>query len=608
MENNKLHKKIIIISLILLVFLIYIIRLFTLQVLDSDYKLSAENNVFRRVIEYPTRGLIFDRKGQLLVYNKPVFDISIVPKEIKEFDTLLLCKFLNIKEKDLKEKIRKAKKYSRYKPSIILQSVGFQHYSLLQENLYKFKGFYLNSRTLRAYQRPIAANILGYISEVDTAITNHDNYYKSGDYIGRSGIEKSYEEVLRGEKGVKIRMVDVHNRVKASYKDGKYDKSAKSGKNLVCSIDARLQEYGEKLMKNKKGSIVAIEPASGEILTLLTSPSYDPELLVGRDRTKNYRKLRNNKGKPLYNRALLGRYNPPGSTFKTVQALIALQEGVITTGTSLPCNGGYSVGSFHQHCHHGGSVGFLRSIQGSCNAYYSQVFMKVLQDDKFDSISHAYRNWREHLLAFGIGRKLNIDLPYESRGTLYPKEYYDRAFKGKQWKPLRLVSMAIGQGKVGVTQLQLANMCATIANKGFYYIPHIIKSIDGKEGSLDKRFYEKQMTKINQEYFQPVIDGMELVVKSGTARIAYLPNITICGKTGTAENPQGEDHSIFIAFAPKENPKIAIAVYVENAGFGSRYAAPIASLMIEKYLTDSISRPYIEERMLNSQIKYEEKL
>ncbi len=606
MEQNKLHKQIIVIALFLVVLLIYIIKLFTLQVLDSDYKLSAENNVFRHVIEYPARGLIFDRNGKLLVYNKPVFDISIIPNEIKSFDTLLLCKFLNIDKELLKKQIHNAKKHSRYKPSIILQAVDFKDYSLLQENLYKFKGFYLDKRTLRAYQKPIAANILGYISEVDTSITNNNKYYKSGDYIGRSGMEKSYEEALRGEKGVKIRMVDVHNRVKASYKNGKYDKASKAGKDLVSSIDADLQEYGEKLMQNKKGSIVAIEPASGEILTLLTSPTYNPELLVGRDRSKNYKILRRNKDKPLYNRALLGKFNPPGSTFKTVQALIGLQEGVITTSTNLPCNGGYSVGSFHQHCHHGGSVGFLRSIQGSCNAYYSQVFMKILRDEKFDSISHAYRNWRNHLLTFGIGRKLHIDLPYESKGTLYSKAYYDRTFKGKQWKPLRLVSISIGQGKIGVTQLQLANMCATIANRGFYYIPHIVKSINGGKDSLDKRFYEKQFTSIDRQHFEPVIDGMELVVLSGTARIAHIPNISVCGKTGTAENPQGKDHSIFMAFAPKENPKIAIAVYVENAGFGSRFAAPIASLMIEKYLTDSISRPYLEERMLNAKIEYDE--
>ncbi len=606
MEQNQLHKQIIVIALFLVVLLIYLIRLFTLQVLDSDYKLSAENNVFRHVIEYPTRGLVFDRNGKLLVYNKPVFDITIIPNEIKSFDTLLLCKFLDIDKEVLKKQISTAKKYSGYKPSTILQSVDFKDYSLLQENLYKFRGFYLNERTLRAYQRPIAANILGYISEVDTSITNNNKYYKSGDYIGRSGIERSYEEVLRGKKGVKIRMVDVHNRVKASYKNGKYDTLAKAGKDLICSIDANLQEYAEKLMLNKKGSIVAIEPASGEILTLLTCPSYNPNLLVGRDRTKNYKKLKQDKGKPLYNRALLGKYNPPGSTFKTVQALIGLQEGVITTSTNLPCNGGYSVGSFHQHCHHGGSVSFLRSIQGSCNAYYSQVFMKVLRDEKFDSISHAYRNWRNHLLTFGIGRKLHIDLPYESGGTLYSKEYYDRFFKGKQWRPLQLVSMSIGQGKIGVTQLQLANMCAIIANKGFYYIPHIVKSINGGKDSLDKRFYKKQITSIDSQYFAPVIEGMELVVLSGTARIAHIPNVSVCGKTGTAENPQGEDHSIFIAFAPKEKPKIAIAVYVENAGFGSRFAAPIASLMIEKYLTDSISRPYLEERMLNAKIEYDE--
>lgn len=604
MGSTNSNRKIIIIALFTLVLLIYIARLFSLQVVDSDYKLSAENNVFRYIIEYPTRGLIFDRNGKLLVFNKPVFDLTVIPHELEAFDTLLLCQLIDLDKKTLKKQLKTARRYSRYKPSVILQFLDYKQYSLLQENLYKFKGFYTQARTVRSYTDSIAANMLGYIGEVDTFITNHNSYYKSGDYIGKSGIEKSYENILRGKKGVKVRMVDAHNRVKGSYRAGKYDTTAISGTNIVSSIDADLQKYAEKLMRNKKGSVVAIEPGTGEILTLLTSPSYNPELLVGRQRTKNYRKLQFDKRKPLYNRAIQGRYNPPGSTFKIVQALIGLQEGVITTNTVLPCNGGYTVGSFHQHCHHGSAVSFLHSIQSSCNAYYSQVFMKVLRNNKFDSISQAYDNWRKHLLSFGIGRKLNIDFPYESTGTIYSKKFYDKRFKGKQWKPLRFVSMAIGQGEVGVTQLQLANMCATVANRGFYYIPHVVKAIN-KNDKIDKRFYKKQFTSIDQKYFEPVVEGMELVVTSGTARIAYMPNISICGKTGTAENPRGKDHSIFIAFAPKDNPKIALAVYVENAGFGSTVAAPIASLMIERYLTDSISRPYLEQRILKTQIKYD---
>jgi penicillin-binding protein 2 len=604
-ENTNSNRKLIIIGLFLLVFFIYIIRLFTLQVLDSSYKLSAENNVFRHIIQYPTRGLIFDRNGKLLVFNQSVFDVVVVPNEIEEFDTLFFCKLIDIEKDELKDKLNDAKNYSGYKPSIIIQLLNFKQYSLLQESIYKFKGFYTQERTVRSYTQPIAASVLGYVGEVDASDINRNPYYISGDYIGKSGIEKSYEEVLRGKKGVKIQMVDVHNRVKGSYEEGKYDTAAIVGANIITSIDADLQAYGEQLLKNKKGSVVAIEPATGEILALLTSPTYDPSLLVGRERTKNYRKLQFDKDKPLYNRAIQGRFNPPGSTFKTVNALIGLQEGVITTKTSLPCNGGYRVGSFHQHCHHGGSVNFQRSISGSCNAYYSQVFMRILRDNKFDSISHAYANWRKHLLTFGIGRRLGTDLSHESKGTIYTKEFYDKRYKGKQWRPLQFVSMAIGQGEVGVTQLQLANMCAVIANRGFYYIPHVVKAINEKD-SIDSRFYRKRKVSIDREHFDPVIDGMEKAVSSGTATRAYLPHIKICGKTGTAENPQGKDHSIFIAFAPMDNPKIAIAVYIENGGFGSTYAAPIASLMIEKYLTDSISRPYVERRMLDAKIKYDE--
>jgi len=602
-ENIYSNRRLFVTGFFILVIFIYVIKLFSLQVIDSTYKLSAENNVFRHIVQYPSRGLIFDRNGELLVFNQYVFDIVVVPKEMKSFDTTLFCKIVEIDKSELVKKLKEAKKFSPFKPSVIIQLLDFKRYSLLHENMYKFQGFEVQSRTIRTYNKPIAASLLGYIGEVDENLIKNNPYYRIGDYIGISGIEKSYEEVLRGKKGVKIYMVDVHNRIKGSYEDGKFDSIALVGANLTTSIDAKIQEYGESLIKNFKGSIVAIEPSSGEILAMVTSPTYDPNLLVGKQRADNYKILQLDKNKPLFDRAISAMY-PPGSTFKTVDALIALQEGLINPQTVFPCNGGFRVGSFYQKCHHGGSINFIQSIQGSCNAYYSQVFMRILNDNKFDSIGNAYANWRNHLLDFGIGRKLNTDLSHELKGILYTKARYDKYFEGKKWKPLRLVSMAIGQGELGITPLQLANICAGIANRGFYYIPHIVKGINEND-KIDARFYIKQSFKINREYFDPVIDGMEMVVKAGTATVAFLPDIAICGKTGTAENPHGEDHSIFIAFAPKDNPKIAIAVFVENAGFGSTVAAPIASLIIEKYLTDSISRPYLEERIKNTIIKYE---
>lgn len=595
MENKYSNRKLVISGFIILIFFIFIIRLFYLQVPDNHYKLSAENNATRHMTQYPSRGLIFDRNGELLAFNKPVFDVLVVKKEVEKFDTLEFCQIVGIEKAELIKKFSKIK--SRFKPQIIIKLLSFERYSLLEEKLYKFRGFYTQTRTIRAYAKPVAANVLGYIGEVNQTTIDNQPYYQSGDYIGISGIEKSYEKEFRGIKGIKIFTVDVHNRIKGSYKDGEYDSIAFVGANITTTLDARLQAYGEALMANKKGSIVVIEPSTGGILCLVTSPAYNPNLLVGRDRTKNYNILKNNEGKPLFNRAISASY-PPGSTFKTVNALIGLQEKVITTKTVLPCNGGYRVGNFYQSCHHGGAVNFIHSIQRSCNAYYSQVFMRILRDNKFDSISIAFDNWRNHLLKFGIGRKLQTDLSYELKGIVYTKEHYDKYFNGK-WRPLRLVSMAIGQGELGITPLQMANVTAVIANHGYYYIPHIVKEIQGRN-SIDARFYKKNYVGIDSTYFLPVIDGMELVVKSGTATRAYLPGIIICGKTGTAENPHGKDHSIFIAFAPKKNPKIAISVYVENAGYGSTWAAPIASLMIEKYLNDSISRPYVEKKMLNA--------
>ncbi len=597
MENKYANRKLIISGFMILILFIFITRLFYLQVPDNHFKLSAENNATRHLTQYPSRGLIFDRNGELLAYNKPVFDVLVVKKEITEFDTTEFCKIVGIEKAEFLKKFNNI--VSRFKPHIIIQLLSFEKYSLLEEKLYKFKGFYTQTRTIRAYAKPVAANVLGYVGEVNQKTIENQPYYKSGDYIGISGIEKSYEKEFRGKKGIQIFTVDVHNRIKGSYKDGKYDSIALVGLNIETTLDAELQTYGEALMKNKRGSIVAIEPSTGGILSLVTSPNYNPNLLVGRKRTQNYKILSNDSLKPLFNRAIRSSY-PPGSTFKTVNALIGLQEKVISTKTVLACNGGFRVGGFHQHCHHGGAVNFIRSIQSSCNAYYSQVYMRILKDSKFDSISNAFDNWRNHLLKCGIGRKLSTDLSFELKGIVYTKNYYDRFFNGK-WRPLRLVSMAIGQGELGITPMQMANITATIANRGYYYIPHIVKEIQGSD-SIAARFYKKNYVGVDSIYFPPVIDGMELVVKSGTATRAYLPSIEICGKTGTAENPHGEDHSIFIAFAPKEKPKIAIAVYVENAGYGGTWAAPIASLMIEKYLNDSISRVYQEDRILKANL------
>ncbi len=599
MENKFANRKVIISGFIVLILLIYISRLFYLQVPDNHYKRSAENNATRHIIQYPSRGLIFDRNGELLAYNKPVFDVQVVFREVKAFDTTEFCDIVGEDRAEFVKRYKEMKSTSSwFRPKTIISLLSFERYSLLEEKLFKFRGFYTQPRTIRAYAKPVAAAVLGYVGEVNKKDIEKDSYYQSGDYIGISGIERSYEKEFRGKKGVKIFTVDVHNRIKGSYKDGRYDSIAIAGKNITTTLDAELQAYGELLLKNKKGSLVAIDPGTGEILALVSSPTYDPNLLVGRNRAKNYKMLKNDKNQPLYNRAISAIY-PPGSTFKTVNALIGLQEKVITTRTVLPCNGGFRVGNFHQYCHHGSAVTFLHSIQGSCNAYYSQVFMRLMNNKNYDSVSIAFDSWRNYLLKFGIGRKLNTDLSYEQKGILYTKEHYNKLFKGRAWKPLRLVSMAIGQGELGITPLQMANVTAAIANKGYYYIPHIVKDIESKD-SIDARFYVKNYVGIDSAYFPPVIEGMEMVVKSGTATRAYLSNITICGKTGTAQNPHGEDHSIFIAFAPKENPKIAISVYVENAGYGGTWAAPIASLMIEKYLTDSISRPYMEEKILNA--------
>lgn len=594
--------------IIILVGLVYIIRLFFLQVIDSTYKLDASNNVLRYVTQFPARGLIYDRNGELLVYNEAAYDLMLIPRQLKAFDTTEFCKILNITKQYVDEGIEKAKKYSVYNSSIFLKQVSAKTYATLQEKLYKFPGFFVQARTLRKYTSENGAHLLGYVGEVNDKIIENDEYYKLGDYIGISGIEQSYEKQLRGKKGVNIYLVDVHNRIKGPYANGRLDKKAEVGANIISTVDSKLQAYGEKLMKNKIGSIVAIEPKTGEILALVSAPGYNPELLIGRQRTKNYVTLMSDTLKPLFNRALMAQY-PPGSTFKIINALIGLQEKVLYTGTKYECQGAYYSRNFRLGCHiHKSPLNLIESIQMSCNTYYCNVFRSILDNKKYPSIRESFDQWRDYIMSFGFGQYLNTDFTNELKGLVPTKQTYDRIYGEKGWSSLTLISMAIGQGELGTTPLQMANMTAAIANRGYYITPHIVKEIEG-DYELDTRYEEKHYTKIDSNYFNIVIEGMDLAVNGeagsgSTARMAQIPEVTVCGKTGTAENPHGEDHSIFIAFAPKDDPKIAIAVYIENGGFGGTWAAPTAKLMIEQYLNDSIAVPWWEDYILNAKINY----
>ena len=578
----------------------YIIKFFSIEVMDSSYKLSAESNVFRKVVDYPARGLVFDRNGKLLVYNESSYDLLVVPNRVPEFDTADLCNILGITLEQFRTEFNKAVKYAKYKESVIFKQITKQRYAYLLEKMYKFPGFEVQERTARRYEHNAAAQVLGYVREVDKKDIEADPYYKSGDYIGVAGIEKSYERFLRGKKGLKIFIVDVKNRVQGKYKEGKYDTVAIVGKNIVSTLDIDLQLYGEKLMQNKIGSVVAIEPSTGEILALVSAPGYDPNMLVGSDMAINYPKLLRDKYKPMFNRALMAAY-PPGSTFKPINALIGLQEGVITVGSAFPCNGGFRVGAHTLHCHHAGSLDLIPAIQHSCNAWFCYAYTKILGDRKFGRTDSAYSNWQRRVQSFGLGKKLDSDLSQESKGIIYSKNYFNKYYGEGHWTAYTIISMSIGQGELGFTPFQICNACATIANRGYYYIPHIVKKIEDEQ-DIDPKFHVRQETGIKREHFDPVIEGMYAVCEMGTGRSARVPGVKVCGKTGTAQNPHGKDHSIFEAFAPKDDPKIAIAVYVENGGFGATYAAPIAGLMIEKYLNDTITRPDVEKRIINANL------
>ncbi len=589
------------ISICLVVGLVFAARLFYIQVLDDSYKLSANNNVLRYVTEFPARGIIYDRKGRQMVTNEAAYDLMVIPRQIKGLDTLDLCNILDISKADFIERMKKIKVYSRYKPSIFEPQLDKETYAVFQEKLYKFGGFYCQVRTLRKYKDKAAAHLLGYVGEVNEKMIAANPYYKLGDYIGMSGMEKSYEEYLRGQKGTKVMMVDVHGREKGHYMDGQYDTIGKAGSKLTSTLDLQLQKYGEKLFQNKIGSVVAIEPKTGEILALVSSPAYDPNKLVGRVRSKNYRMLALNPLKPLFNRALMAMY-PPGSTFKLADALIGQQEQVLFSTTVYGCNRGVSYGSLHIGCHmkgtaHPSPLNLNGAIQYSCNAYFCNTFKSIIESRK--TVREGYNMWREHVLSFGFGQKFNTDLPNELKGIVPTGDYYDKYHGKNRWRAVSVISLAIGQGELGATPLQMANMVALIANRGYYVSPHIVKAIDGTPFT---KYTAVHKTKIDRVYYDNVILGMEQVMLAGTGSRVQIPGISMCGKTGTAQNPHGKDHSLFVCFAPIENPQIAIAVMVENAGFGSTYAAPIASLMAELYLKDSISRPEMEELLLKANL------
>jgi len=591
-------RKYVVMAIFVTVCLIFIGRLFYIQVFNDDYKLSANNNVLRYVTDYPARGLVYDRNGKLLVYNEAAYDLMVTPKQIKNLDTMSLCNIIGMKKEDFIKKVRAARQYSPYKASVLAAQLSNSTYATLQEKLYTYRGFYVQSRTLRKYPTKIAGHTFGYVGEVSDKVIEKDSYYKSGDYIGISGIEKAYEKELRGKKGLKILMVDVFNRTKGHFKEGKYDTLAVTGANLISTIDAELQAYGEKLFQNKTGGLVAIDPQTGEILACISSPGYDPNLLVGRERTKNYYKLLKDPLQPLFNRALMA-YYPPGSTFKLVNDLIALKEGVLTPQKTYPCPGGYRMAGHTVKCDgRHGNIHLRPAIQHSCNTYHCYVFRSIVDNPKFNSTKEGYTNWREHVLKFGVGKKVYSDLPQELKGNVPSTDYYDKIFGKDRWRSSTIVSLGIGQGELGITPLQMANIMAIIANKGFFHTPHIIKKI-GNSDEHSKIFEKKNYTGIEKEYFDMVYDGMQDVLERGTAAGSRVKGINILGKTGTAQNPHGKDHSLFVAFAPRENPTIAIGLMVENGGWGASWAAPIGTLMIEKYLNDTVIRTALEKRMFD---------
>jgi penicillin-binding protein 2 len=581
---------------IILVGVIYLIKLFYLQVIDSNYKMAAENNIVQRKVEYPYRGLIFDRNNNLIVYNNPVYDLMVIPKDVKPIDTATFCRLFRITKEEYKQKYLEARRYSTSKPSAFIKQLSNKDFASVQDFLVDFPGFHIIPRTVRSYPHKGVANALGYIGEISKGMLAKDSarYYKQGDYIGISGLESKYENILRGQRGVKYRMVNVRGVEKGPFKKGAFDTLSIAGDNLISSIDIELQQYGEKLMKGKVGSVVAIEPATGEILSIISAPTYDPNLLTGREFKESYKILSNDPLKPLFNRPIMAMY-PPGSIFKIVQALIGLQEKTLYPHTVFPCI------RKPVNCHnHPNPVPLHGAIQYSCNPYFYSAYRKLinqeLHSNTFIDSRIGLDKWKENVMKFGLGKPLGVDLHNEKGGQIPGSNFYNKIYGESRWKFSTIYSLSIGQGEMLVTPMQMANLAAIFANKGWYYTPHLIKGI-GDNNEVLPEYKVKHYVGVDSIHFDLIHRAMKDAL-SGTAMRAIIKDITICGKTGTAQNPQGEDHSVFVAFAPMDNPKIAIAVYVENAGWGGRAAASTASLMIEKYLRGHVTRAALEEYVI----------
>ncbi len=600
-DNEK--RKYVLGGIVLAVLLVYVAQLFNLQILSDEYKDKADSNAFYKKTIYPARGLMYDRKGRLLVYNQPAYDITFIPREIRKVDTLDLCNTLGITVDDFNDRmkrLRRSRGYSSYTEQVFMSRLSAEEFAKFQEKMYRFPGFYVQKRSIRQYAYGAAGALFGDIGEVSQKKIDSDPYYTRGDYIGTQGLEASYETVLRGKKGTEMLLRDAYGRIQGNYLNGAHDTLPTAGKDLTLGLDIELQALGEELMKDKIGSIVAIEPSTGEILCMVSAPTYDPRLLVGRQRGENHKKLSQDKRKPLMNRAIMGTY-PPGSTFKTSQALTFLQEGIITPETNFPCSGGFRFNKFKLGCHaHPSPLPLAPAIATSCNAYFCWGLVRMFSSNKYSGTAEAMNRWRDYMVSMGFGYRLGIDLPGEARGMIPNADYYTKHY-GKYWNAVTVISISIGQGEVTLTPLQIANLCATIANRGTYIAPHLVSSIKGD--TIASKYKRKNTTMAESNAYEEIVEGMRQAVLNGTCRGANIPGIEVCGKTGTAQN-RGKDHSAFIGFAPKENPKIAVAVYVENGGFGAAFGVPIGALLMEKYLNDTLSTEskakaeYIKNRVI----------
>ena len=593
MKSNLENRKFVIGGVAIFIVIIYVVRLLLLQIMSDDYRKSADSNAFLKKIEYPSRGIIRDRNGELLVYNQPSYNIMVIMSEAKNhIDTLEFCQTVGITREYFDRRMEEIKDrsknpgYSQFTQQLFMSQVSEEEFAVFREKMFRFPGFYIQRRSIRQYKYPYAAHVLGDVAEVSQGDINDDEYYQLGDYIGKLGVERFYEKQLRGEKGVQVMLRDAHGRIQGQYAHGAYDHRPVAGKDLTLSLDIKLQALGERLLEGKIGSIVAIEPSTGEVLCMVSSPTYDPRQMVGRQRAQTHRALSQNVWKPLLNRSIMGQY-PPGSTFKTSQALTYMTEGIINAHTMFPCSHGFNYRGLHVGCHgHAAPLALTDAISTSCNGYFCWgLYYMIGNRKKYKSPHDAMNVWRDYMVSMGFGYKLGIDLPGEKRGLIPNGDYYDNAYKGS-WNGLTVISISIGQGEVNLTPLQIANLGATIANRGYYITPHVVKNVKGEP--LDTTFTQRHYTKATRSSYDWVVAGMRSSVIKGTCKSANRADYLVCGKTGTAQN-RGQDHSVFMGFAPMDNPKIAIAVYVENGGFGADYGVPIGSLMMEQYITGKLS-------------------